>query len=210
MLVSSNEISGEDTLVCLRTLHKKLGSKRKIYDWAKDRLSDLMEGVDYTQHKIVSQYNQLDRVEYFITIEAAKHLSMLERTEAGKSIRQYFIEVEKSWRAEQLIKLEKLKVLEAKEARREAAKENVRYPVVKEVTYFDDHEEITRYSFISQLTPPTGLDRALTTLTQNLRGVHKALAQVKEHTSRIEDIPEEVYLVSGEIVFVRDLIKNIW
>jgi anti-repressor protein len=76
-----------------RELHEFLESKRQYADWIKDRLDGFIEGVDFTVHKFVN--GKATQIDYHITIETAKHLSMIERNEQGKKIRQYFIEVEK-------------------------------------------------------------------------------------------------------------------
>lgn len=93
----------EVNAVNARELHEKLGSKRKFGDWIKDRIEGFIEGQDYAIHKIVKRgvtgaTGTSWSNEYIISLDMAKHISMLERNEQGKKIRQYFIEVEKNAR----------------------------------------------------------------------------------------------------------------
>lgn len=82
-----------------RDLWKFLESKRKFGDWIKDRLDGFTEGQDFTVHKIVKgEDGRFRPTEYIISLDAAKHIAMLERNEQGRKIRQYFIEVEKQYR----------------------------------------------------------------------------------------------------------------
>lgn len=95
------EIGGEEQqTVNARELWKVLGSKRQFGNWIKERLSDFIEGQDFAVNKIVNGKNRgrFASMEYYITLDVAKHLAMLERNEIGKKVRQYFIEVEKEAR----------------------------------------------------------------------------------------------------------------
>ncbi|HYE12227.1 MAG TPA: phage antirepressor KilAC domain-containing protein [Patescibacteria group bacterium] len=51
-----------------------------------------------------------DAVDYEITIDMAKELSMLQRSEKGKQARQYFIELEKQWNTPEAIFARALKM----------------------------------------------------------------------------------------------------
>lgn len=98
--ITNAVINGEEQpVVNARELWTKLESKRKFADWIQDRLADFDNGVDFTVHKIVNGENKgrFAAIEYTLTLDTAKHLCMLERNEAGKKIRQYFIEVEKEY-----------------------------------------------------------------------------------------------------------------
>ena len=90
----------EQAAVNARELWKALGSKRQFGNWIKERLSDFVDGQDYTINKIVNGENRgrFAPTEYYITLDVAKHLAMLERNDAGRKIRQYFIEIEKEYR----------------------------------------------------------------------------------------------------------------
>ena len=90
----------EQASVNARELWKALGSKRQFGNWIKERLSDFVDGQDYTINKIVNGENRgrFAPTEYYITLDVAKHLAMLERNDAGRKIRQYFIEIEKEYR----------------------------------------------------------------------------------------------------------------
>jgi anti-repressor protein len=81
--------------VNLREVHTFLESRQKFSDWAKNRLCDFVEGTDFIVHKTMTQYNQIDTIEYIVTIDTAKHICMLERNAKGKELRQYFINCEK-------------------------------------------------------------------------------------------------------------------
>lgn len=82
-----------------RDLHEFLGSKQDFSDWIKKRIAKygFTENQDYTSfHKIMERENgSTTRIEYAITIDMAKELSMVEGNAKGKQARQYFIACEK-------------------------------------------------------------------------------------------------------------------
>jgi len=93
--------------VSARELHKALGVRRDFSTWIKDRIKKygFIENEDFTittpQNGGVGKdglFNGSNRVEYYLTLDMAKELAMIENSENGRKIRKYFIEVEKQFR----------------------------------------------------------------------------------------------------------------
>ena len=78
-------------VVSARDLHNLLGSKTDFSNWCK-RMFDygFVENQDYTLVKIGERYAH-NKIDYALTLDSAKEISMLQRTEKGKKARQYFI-----------------------------------------------------------------------------------------------------------------------
>ena len=75
-----------------RELHAKLEIKSRFNDWIANRLSDFIENEDYI---VVTKNLVTEGKDVILTVDTAKHIAMIERSEIGKRIRQYFIECEK-------------------------------------------------------------------------------------------------------------------
>lgn len=87
-----------------RQLHTALQSKQVFSMWFKSRIKkyDLKEGKDYKKSKDSNLVNSLSttkqlkqRKNYWITVNTAKHIAMLENTQIGVKARDYFLECEK-------------------------------------------------------------------------------------------------------------------
>lgn len=102
--------NGFTETVSATELHQFLEVNDRFDQWIKRRIELLgfEENQDFTTHKTVRK-GLLSReyTEYFLTIEAAKHISMAERNEKGRQARKYFIQVEDHARAE-IPKLQKM------------------------------------------------------------------------------------------------------
>lgn len=86
-------------IVDARHLHKNLGVKTSFTMWIKRRLSAalLKENSDYYEVFTKDGKNLKGgrpKRDYYLTLEAAKHIAMLEKTDLGYEIRQYFISFE--------------------------------------------------------------------------------------------------------------------
>ena len=103
--ISESEINGVLTpSVSARDLHSFLESKRQFSDWIKAKIERLrlQENIDFV---CLSQFCETQRkdgqngltksTEYFVTIDIAKHIAMMENTDRGFEVRNYFIECEK-------------------------------------------------------------------------------------------------------------------
>jgi len=86
-----------------RELHEYLEVGTKYADWITGRIDkyEFIEGVDYTkasEKKEASRTGQIS-IEYYITLDMAKQLSMVENNDKGREARRYFIEAEKKLKA---------------------------------------------------------------------------------------------------------------
>ncbi len=86
-------------LVDARNLHEFLNSKQNFPDWIKNRIKEysFVENEDYTvYHKnMINSKGGRPAKEYSLTLDMAKELAMVERSELGRQARRYFIESEK-------------------------------------------------------------------------------------------------------------------
>lgn len=91
----------KERLVNARELHNIMKVGRDFTNWIKDRIKKyyFIENEDYilTLTKIGERQNVIKH-EYYLTIDMAKEIAMIENNEVGRKIRRYFIEVEKRYR----------------------------------------------------------------------------------------------------------------
>ena len=93
-----------------RELHEKLGIKTAYKDWF-PRMCEygFTEGEDFCSFLSGSTGGR-PATDHQLTIEMAKQICMIQRTEIGKKYREYFIELEKKWNSPELVMARALKM----------------------------------------------------------------------------------------------------
>jgi putative antirepressor protein antB len=97
-LIKITETNGQRA-VNARDLHQFLGVKTQFKDWINRRIEEyqFIKGQDFEVLLKNEQNSSGGRPakEYALSLDMAKELSMVERTERGREARRYFIEMEK-------------------------------------------------------------------------------------------------------------------
>ncbi len=88
--------------ISARELHTFLESKQDFSTWVKKRLEDCcaLEEQDYTRVHKKMEANNANVIEYFVSLDMAQHLAMIERNARGFAARQWFIDYVKHTRAQ--------------------------------------------------------------------------------------------------------------
>ena len=83
--------------VSARELHSFVESKQEFANWIKNRIEKygFMENQDFLTVLSKTPNGGRPSQEYFITLDMAKQLAMVENNEKGMQVRKYFIECEK-------------------------------------------------------------------------------------------------------------------
>ena len=94
-LIKITEQNGKRA-VSARELHRFLEVTERFSNWFERQLQyGFIEGVDYQGCEVFNTLANQTVTDYALTIDTAKEISMLQRTEKGKQARRYFIECEK-------------------------------------------------------------------------------------------------------------------
>lgn len=100
-----------------RELHKALEVKTEYKDWFPRMVEyGFVEGVDFNPLKIEQVRLEGNRnvrrkiTDHALTLDTAKEIAMIQRSEPGKQARQYFIQVEKAWNSPEMIMQRALKI----------------------------------------------------------------------------------------------------
>lgn len=82
-----------------RELHTFLQSKQQFADWIKNRIDkyNFTDNEDYLVHKFMKGENTgFERIDYWLSVDMAKEICMLEANEKGQMARRYYIACEKA------------------------------------------------------------------------------------------------------------------
>lgn len=97
MELTTIKVNKDRITLSTRELHEFLEVKSKYADWFKNMSAyGFEENIDY-QAISKNLENGGRKIDHQITIEMAKEIAMIQRTEKGKQARQYFIQLEKEW-----------------------------------------------------------------------------------------------------------------
>lgn len=115
--ITTNEV-GEPTVLG-RDLHEFLGVKTLYKDWFPRMVEyGFTEGKDFNPLKNEQVRFEGNRevtrelIDHLLTIDMAKEICMIQRTEVGKQARQYFIQVEKDYNSPEKIMARALRIAE--------------------------------------------------------------------------------------------------
>lgn len=143
--------------VSARELHEFLKIETPFHIWIERMLDYGFESeLDYVLNKNVQNSNSLGgrpSKDYFLSIETAKEISMLQRTEKGKEARKYFIECERKLKEKSLSIPDFTNPYEAALAWAEAYKQN-------EIIKLERDQAIKTKSQINNRITATAMARA--------------------------------------------------
>ena len=95
-----------EPVVSGRQLHEALGVKTKYADWFNRMIEyGFTENQDFLLLKNEQQTGRggHNKVDHIIKLDMAKEIAMIQRTDRGKQVRQYFIQVEKDFNSPEKI-----------------------------------------------------------------------------------------------------------
>ena len=100
------QVKNDRQLVNARDLYKGLEVKRRFSAWWEQNSKGFEENEDFTSvltSTVVANGAKKPIQDYLVTIDMAKELCMMSKTEKGKEVRKYFIQVEKNWNSPEMV-----------------------------------------------------------------------------------------------------------
>ena len=100
------QVKNDRQLVSARDLHKGLGLKGRFSRWFKTNSELFTENEDFykcTSSTVVNNGAVRELEDYLLTIEMAKQLAMMARTEKSKLYREYFLDLERKWNSPEMV-----------------------------------------------------------------------------------------------------------
>lgn len=90
-----------------KLLHKALNVRSYHADWIRRRIDGygFVENEDYYLAQFSTVRGGSKRKDYYLTLDMAKELCMIENTEEGRKARKYFIDVEKQYRKQEVARI---------------------------------------------------------------------------------------------------------
>lgn len=208
MLIPIN-YEGEQPTVSARDLHEALEIKSKYADWFKNMSAyGFVENMDYfTFSKNLENGGRT--IDHNISVDMAKQICMIQRSEKGKLYRQYFIDLEKAWNTPEQVMARALKLADRtidtlKEDNKKLIEENER---MKPKEIFADAVSASTSSILigdlAKLLRQNGVDTGQKRLFEQLRNEGYLM---KTGSSR--NMPKQRYVADGLFQIKETVISN--
>jgi anti-repressor protein len=199
----------EQPTVSARDLHEALEIKSKYADWFKNMSAyGFVENMDYfTFSKNLENGGRT--IDHNISVDMAKQICMIQRSEKGKQYRQYFIDLEKAWNTPEQIfaralKMADQKIEKLKEDNKKLIEENER---MKPKEIFADAVSASTSSILigdlAKLLRQNGVDTGQKRLFEQLRNEGYLM---KTGSSR--NMPTQRYVADGLFQIKETVISN--
>lgn len=107
------KVNTDSQTVSARDLHEALNVEKRFSAWFETNSIGFIEGEDFTSvltSTVVNNGAVRPLTDFALSMDMAKHICLMSRTEKGKEIRQYFIDLEKAWNTPEQIMARALKV----------------------------------------------------------------------------------------------------
>lgn len=206
----------ENPTVSARDLHEGLEIKTAFKDWF-PRMAEygFSLGADYNPLKneqVRMEGNRevkRDIMDYQISVDMAKQICMIQRSEKGKQYRQYFIDLEKAWNTPEQVMARALKLADRtidtlKEEKKKLIEENEK---MKPKAIFADAVSASTSSILigdlAKLLRQNGVDTGQKRLFEQLRNEGYLM---KTGSSR--NMPKQKYVENGFFQIKETVISN--
>ncbi|MFH0384352.1 phage antirepressor KilAC domain-containing protein [Streptococcus sp. A18] len=161
----------QEPVVSGRQLHKALGVKTKYADWFGRMIEyGFTENQDFLLLKNEQQTGRggHNKVDHIIKLDMAKEIAMIQRTDKGKQVRAYFIQIEKDYNSPEKIMARALLMADKKVHQLEAQIEADRPKVLFADAVSASHTSIL-VGELAKLLKQNGIDIGQNKLFQWLR-----------------------------------------